>query len=192
MRINRLHSDDRGFVASAELILAAPLFLLFWVLMWDLGILQSAKLNLVVSNRTATFMKAQHDYCLPSGTPQAAVSGKTDVAFPACRRRSWSGADAFWSELDRAGRQNITRDVRRATAPGLIESRQTALFRFHPELEWGRYRIPDRFAVMEPVTYTNEDPALAGGYDRVLKDRLSSGHGSLIRLFPGLFPGANR
>jgi hypothetical protein len=190
MRIRSLHTDERGIVASAELILAGPIFLLFWVLLWDFGILQSAKLALLSSNRTAAFLEAKHGICAGSGKQQEAVAGKTTYGAPACSKKNWNGASKFWSEMDNEGGQSLTGDVRNAKAPRIITARQQAVFRFHPELEWADYRIPDRFVVMEEVTYTNDDPALTAGYDKVLKQRLSSGHGQLIDLFPNVFPGA--
>lgn len=190
MRISKLHTDENGIVASAELILAAPLFLLFWVLLWEFGVLQSAKIALLSSNRTAAFLQAKHDICRASGNRQKAIIEKTTYDTPSCSEKSWSGAQRFWFEMDDAGGQNLTREVRNARGPKVITARQNAVFRFHPELEWADYRIPDKFVVMEAVTYTNDDPALTIGYDQVLKQRLSNGHGRLMELFPNLFPRA--
>lgn len=188
--IERIHSDDRGAVASAELILAAPVFMFFWVIMWDIGLMQSAKLGIVAMNRTATFLEAQHRTCFVWQRPQKAISNKTTLAIPSCSREPWQGASRFWRELDAAGRENLTMDLARARQPDLVTARTSIMFRFHPSVGWSGYEIADRFFVIEPMTFTHQDEGFEIGYDRALKHRLSSGHGSLLDLFPNLFPKA--
>lgn len=187
---SRLHSDESGAIASAELVLAAPVFLLFWVLMFDLGMLQTAKLGLVVQNRTAAFLEAQHEICFAQRRQQAALSEKTSFSFSNCTRTPWEGASRFWRELDDAGRENLTRDLASAKMPELIEARTTTSFRFHDAVDWSRYLIADRFTVIEPATFTHLDEGFETGYDRTLVRRFSSGHGQLLDLFPNVFPGA--
>lgn len=187
---SRLNRDEEGVVASAELILALPIFLLFWVMLWDFGLVQTARVVLAVENRTAAFLEANHRNCTVFGNHQIAVGDKTTFEQSRCTRQAWPGAARFWNEMDRAGGSDLVRDVARARAPDLVTANKVAAFRFHPELNWDVYRMPDKLVVMEPLTFTNDDPALAIGYDPTLKRRLSSGHGSLMDLFPNLFPRA--
>ncbi|MCO6188239.1 hypothetical protein [Rhizobium sp. L1K21] len=187
--IERLHHDERGVVASAELILGLPLFLLFWVLMWEYGVLLSAKLALAGETRTAAFMQAFTGHCLAPANHQEAMRRKSVFHPPSCSLETWPGASRFWQDMDGEGGEGLTRDVKAATAPRRVNVRLQADFRFHRELDWGTYAMSNRVVVMEPVRYTYEDAKLKYGYDQVLKDRVSQ-HGSLIDLFPGVFRGA--
>jgi hypothetical protein len=186
--IERLHQDTRGVVASAELILALPLFLLSWILMWEFGVLGSSKVVLAVESRTVAFLDANADQCVLLSNRQEAIGRRATFYPPTCSRSVWSGADRFWSEMDQRGGQSLTGDVRGAQPPRLVTSDLQVGFRFHSALRWPYYDMRNRVTVMTPVRYTNEDPRLTYGYDRALRSKLSS-NGSLISLFPNVFRG---
>lgn len=183
----RLNRDDKGALASLELLLILPIFLLFWVISWDFGLFQSAKIAQLADNRTAAFLQAQHDSCLTWSNPQEAIESKITVLPSRCSRERWAGADQFWNEMDRAGGQNLTVDVRKAQAPELITASKTTRFRFHPETSFGYKPISDEFTVISVTNYGYQDPVLKAGYNKTLKDRLSR-HGAFITLFPNMFP----
>ncbi len=185
----RLNRDERGVVASAELVAGLPIFLLFWVLMWEFGVLQSAKLALAGEARTAAFMQAYTEACIAPANHQQAMTRKSAFYQPQCSQKGWGEADTFWREMDKAGGEDLTRDVKKARAPMIIQARLRADFRFHRELDWELYSMSNRVSVMEPVRYTYEDGAIKAGYDKVLKERVSR-HGSLIALFPNVFRSA--
>ncbi len=182
----RLHRCERGVIASAEFILVAPLFLLMLVLLWDLGMLQTAKVNLVATTRTAAFVKAHFDRCDTFRHGQEALLKKATREEPRCATTPWRETPRFWSDLDRAGGQSLVRDVRRAEVPDVITARQKVAFRFHAALDYGTMTLPDKFTAMERVVWKSDDPALTTGYDRVLYERLSR-IGHLIDLFPNVF-----
>lgn len=186
--IERLHQDTRGVVASAELIMALPLFLLVWVLIWEFGVLESSKVVLAVETRTSAFLDASADQCFLFSNRQEAMAGKATFYLPSCTRSTWSGADQFWSEMDQRGGQSLTRDVRQAQPPQLVTSSLEVGFRFHSALHWPYYQMTNRVTVMRPIRYSNQDPRLTYGYDRVLWDKLSN-YGSLPSLFPNVFRG---
>ncbi len=188
--IERLHRDCRGVVASAELIMALPVFLLFWVLLWEFGVAASTKVTLAAETRTASFLDAYAGACWARGNHQEAMIRRANFHVPTCSRRAWPDADRFWREMDGKGGQGLTGDVSKAKPPRLVEARLQADFTFHSALRWPVQNMVNRVVVMEPVRYINDDPNLTYGYDRVLKRRLSSGHGALITLFPNVFRGA--
>ena len=172
--------------------MAAPVFLLFWVLIWDLGIMQSAKLALVADNRSAAFLQSYQQYCLPTRNWQVALSDKTTTFPSSCSAETWEGHANFWRRLEDAGRENLTMDLARAEGPDLVTARTATNFRFHPAFGWPVYEIADSFTVLEARYYHIGDPGFEGGYDATLQRRLGSGHGSLLDLFPNLFPGARK
>lgn len=191
-RIERLHRCESG-MASVEYILAIPVFLVMLLVIMDIGRFRTAILHTVVASRNAAWIKGEGGQCLQFDDLPKLVDDATTLAPLGCTDRPDANSGArFWSDLDQAGGQRLTGTVRGTRPPSAITAK--VQLRFDP-YDWPDMTFPNpiyEHTAMSRTVYTHEDRALQVGYDREMAARFREGAGSLMPLFPNVFPGAAR
>lgn len=187
--IDRLHSSRSGY-ASFEFIMAAPTMLLFLVLIFETGKFQAAKVDALYLTKMAAWTKASGGFCFYKENIQVMVREAMTLP-PVICEQGGDGADSssFWSDLDRAGGENLTGTTSDARTVDKIDAHSVVAYKFHNWTGIGTKLIESEYHVLMRENWTHEDPAMTVGYDRELKGKFA-GIGSFPALIPNVFPGA--
>lgn len=190
IRIRRLHADTSG-LATVEFILAIPVFLILLLVLMDLGRHRTAMLHGTIAARNVAWAESQGGICLFfDELPDFVADASTLVPTGCSRETNYASGDEFWEGLDRAGGERLTETTSRTPSPAMVKGTTMLLFTPH---EWTRMTYGPamfEFSMFSHETFRHDAENLEVGYDRELYERLASGAGSLMDLFPNVLPGA--
>src|ERR1043165_7192723 len=193
--IRRLHRCERG-LASMEFVLGLPVMLLMVLALQHAHMLVRSRQEMVVGTRSAAWNEARNGACVAAMELAVGARRFAQATAPRCQTvndANPGGADAFWSEAERAAswsRGRLTADVRGAEQTEWVRAEARVQYGVtdlspgwlrNPSPAWSTV-MEDSYVVPRARFWTYYDAALRYGYNRVIKRAL----GRTFQLFPGL------